>query len=107
MEKTIELTMKERAVLLGMLPVEGSKLQQIIVKDLLDKIRFTEQEEKEFKIVRSDTAINWNDKAAKMTFKFSLNAPEISILKEVSADTDKNKKVNQHNLSLILKIDQL
>lgn len=107
MEKTIELTMKERAVLLGMLPAEGSKLQQVIIKELLEKIRFTEQEEKEFKIVRTDTSINWNDKAAKMTFKYPLNAPEISILKEVSADTDKNKKVSQHNLSLILKIDSL
>lgn len=106
MEKEKELTLKERAILMGILvPLEGSKLQQILIKSMIDRLKFTDLEEKKYDIKSEGKRIFWKPEASKETFKVPFSDVEISILKEISSKMDKAEKVTQENLPLILKID--
>jgi len=106
-EKSLILTMKERVILPEILPQNGSKLQQILVRSLISKIEFSQSEIQEFEIQFTQTGINWNKRAIGRTFSWPVSAAEISILKQASAEFDKNGKVTQFNLSLIEQIDEL
>lgn len=106
-EQSLVLTMKERVILPEILPQHGSKLQQILVRSLISKIEFSQSEIKEFEIQFTQTGINWNKSAIGRKFSWPVSAAEISILKQASAELDKNGKVTQFNLSLIEQIDEL
>ncbi|MDY0102838.1 MAG: hypothetical protein RBS07_07840 [Lentimicrobium sp.] len=105
--KKITLTIKERAILCDLLPHSGGKLQQIIVRDLLEKTGFTENETKKHEIKYADGAMTWNGNANDALFSFELSDAEINVLKETSASTNDAERITQHNLSLIEKIDSL
>lgn len=104
----MQLTIIERVLLSDILPPQGNKLQQIIVRSLLERIKFTKEENVEFEIVSTHNGIKWNaEKADSRTFKFILSEAEISIIKEASSNLDKEGRVNQQNLSLLEKIDNM
>lgn len=106
--KELQLTMLERAIFSDILPQQGNKLQQIIVRSLREQIKFTEEEIEKFEISATSNGIKWNgEKTECSIFSFSLSEVEISIIKEASAIIDSEKRVNQHNLSLLEKIDAL
>lgn len=105
--KTLNLTLKERALLPDILPAAGNKLKQIIVRSLIRKIEFTPEEIEKFGMSFSQNGISWNKEAIGKIFDLELTDAEVNILKESSSELDKTNKITQHNLSLIEKIDSL
>jgi len=105
--KTLKLTIKERVILADILPQQGSKLQQIIVRGLTIKTEFKPEEIDEFGLTFSHQGVAWNEKAKSAMFEFELSDAELSILKESASLADKEARVTQHNLSLLEKIDLL
>jgi len=105
--KALKLSIKERVILPEILPQQGSKLQQIIVRSLLAKIEFTPAEIKSFEMNFTAKGISWNEKAHSEKFSVELSEPEVSVLKEAAAALDKEARVTQHNLSLVEKIESL
>ncbi len=103
----IELNIKERVILPEILPQQGNKLQQIIVRSLLSKVEFTPEEIKTYEMVFTSKGISWNEKATSEKFSVELSEPEVSVLKEAAAALDKEARVTQHNLSLVEKIESL
>lgn len=104
----LQLTMIERAMFSDILPQQGNKLQQIVVRSLIERIKFTDEEKEEFKISATNNGIQWSaEKAKDRIFGFVLSDVELSIVKEASTTLDKENRVNQQNLSLIEKIDAL
>lgn len=106
-ESRLNLTIKERALLPDILPQQGNKLQQIIVRGLLLKVEFKSTEIDQYGLKFTGQGISWNEKGNKTAFDYELQDSEISILKEAAVDIDKNGKVTQHNLSLLEKIEAL
>lgn len=106
--RVIELTVKERAVLPSILPSQGDKLTQIMVRSLNEKVRFTESEIDELEMKSDASGIRWNQKNAEgKLFKYEISDGEALILRDASKELDSSKKVNQDNLSLVEKIDLL
>jgi hypothetical protein len=106
-DKKLELTIKERAILPDLLPQQGNRLQQIVIRTILSKIEFSSNEISNNAMTFSPTGIGWSKDAANKVFDFSFEASEISILKESAILADKENRVTQHNLSLIEKIERL
>jgi hypothetical protein len=105
--KKLKLNIKERVILSDILPAQGNKLQQIIVRGLTQKAEFKSEEIDEFGLTFSHQGVAWNEKAKSAEFEFELSDAEISILKESAVSIDKEARVTQHNLSLIEKIEEL
>lgn len=105
--KKLELTLKERIILPNLFPAEGNKIEQIIIRSMIKGFEFTEEEKKEYDLKFHQEGVTWNPKLDEKTFAYEVDESQVTILKQVSDSTDKAKKVNQHNLSLIEKIDAL
>lgn len=103
--KTLKLTIKERVILSDILPQQGSKLQQIIVRSIVRKTEFTSEEIDEFGLTFTAQGIGWNEKAKSAEFEFEVSESELSVLKEAASLIDKENRVTQHNLSLLEKIE--
>ena len=105
--KKLKLNIRERVILSDILPAAGNKLQQILIRGLLQKTEFTPEEIDEFGLNFSHQGVAWNEKAKTAAFEFELSDAEISILKEAAVSLDKEARVTQHNLGLLEKIDIL
>lgn len=105
--KKLTLTIKERVILSDILPQQGSKLQQIIVRSIARKTEFTSEEIDEYGLKWSAQGVAWNEKAKSAEFEFEVSESELSVLKEAASLIDKENRVTQHNLSLIEKIETL
>lgn len=105
--KKLKLTIKERVILSDILPQQGNKLQQIIIRGLTKKTEFKPDEVDEFGMTFTAQGVAWNEKAKSAEFEFELSDAELSILKESASLADKEARVTQHNLSLLEKIDLL
>lgn len=103
----LKLNIKERVILSDILPTQGNKLQQIIVRGLILKTEFKHAEIEKYGLTFSHHGVAWNEKAKSAEFEYELSEAEISILKEAAATLDKEARVTQHNLSLIEKIEKL
>ena len=103
----LKLNIKERVMLSDILPAQGNKLQQIIVRGLILKTEFKPSEIDIFGLTFTHQGVAWNEKAKSAVFEIELSDAEISILKEAAVTLDKEARVTQHNLSLIEKIDNL
>lgn len=105
--KNLTLTIKERVVLMESLPKEGSKLEQIIIRQLSKKLDFTLEEIEELGIKIEKTNIFWKKESNDYQATFELENSEVEVLKNMSKELDRNKKVTPDNLSFIEKIDDL
>jgi len=105
--KKLTLTIKERVILPDVLPQQGNKLQQIIVRGLSLKTEFKPEEIDEYGLKWSAQGVAWNEKAKSAEFEFEVSESELSVLKEAASLIDKEARVTQHNLSLLEKIETL
>jgi len=105
--KKLKLNIKERVVLSDILPPQGTKLQQIVVRSLTLKTEFKPEEIDELGLTFSQQGVSWNEKAKTKEFEIELQESEILILKEAAILIDKESRVTQYNLSLIEKIEGL
>ena len=88
------LTLKERILLIQVLPAESDVFSQRIIRDLKAKLGLSEEDWKTYDIVKSgEDGIQWNqEKDIGVEYSFGIKATEIivSALNELS----KSKKVN-------------
>lgn len=103
----LQLTIKERVMLSDILPQQGNKLQQIVVRGILKKVEFTTDEIETFGVTFNSQGISWNEIGKNSIFEITLNDSEISVLKESTNLLDKQSKITQFNLNLVEKIDLL
>jgi len=58
----MELNVKQRLVLLQVVPVEGVRMTDLrIARELQLKLGFTEEEQQRFGFVQEDTRLRWNE----------------------------------------------
>jgi len=105
--KKLKLSIKERVILSDILPQQGNKLQQIVVRSLTQKAEFKPEEIDELGLTFSHQGVAWSEKAKTKEFEIDLQESEILILKESAILIDKESRVTQHNLSLLEKIESL
>lgn len=99
-EKDTKLAVKERLVLLGILPQTGNILTLKTVRELREDLVLTPEEEKEFEVKTIENGrIAWNEtkamKADKKSFKISDGMKEI-IVKTLKGLDEKEKLSADH-----------
>ena len=103
----MELTIKERILLPGILPEESDKMTQIICDEILKKVTFSVKEIEKFKIETVPAGYKWGSEFDSETFKIELSESEATVLKDQSKRLDSEKRISRQILSLIKKIDSL
>ena len=106
-ERVLTLTIKERVILPGILPSQGDKLTMIMCRSIIQKAEFTPQEIKKFEMTSTGEAVTWGKSGNVASFPFDISDAESMILKDAAKELDTAKRITQHNLSLIEKIEAL
>ena len=103
----MKLNINERLMINALIPKEGDLITQVIAKDTIEKIRLTQEEIKKINMrlegEGDDRCYRWENDFEK-NVKFT--EAEINQLKDAVKKLDKDKKINQSNLSLCIKIKE-
>jgi len=59
----MKLDVRERLVLLAILPAEGNFVTLKVVRKLRESLSFSEEEIKQYKFVQKEGSVSWDDKA--------------------------------------------
>lgn len=96
------LTIKDRILINQLFPKEGNLVQQILVRDIVNKTQLTQEEvtESEFKVVNN--GYSWNPATKAKEFEFT--QAELDLLREQINKLDKEGKITQDLLDLCLSI---
>lgn len=103
----MDLTIKERLLLTGILPEESDKMTQIICEEISKKVTFSVKEIEKYKIEAIPNGYKWDSDFDNEVFNIELSESEATVLKEQSKRLDIGKKITRQLLSLIKKIDAL
>jgi len=98
----MKLTVRERLMLLGVLPREGSFATLRIIRRLQDELSFTEEEHQEFGLRETEEGIVWNTSAEReKEIKIGFKASEVIVtaLKEL----DRKNQLRVDHISLFEK----
>jgi hypothetical protein len=99
----MKLSIKERLILQGLLPQQGSMLTMTIVQEVQDKIKITSDEISKLNMKETKQGITW-DAEKEIELELELNDSIKKVLKESAQKADKEEKVTTENLSLIQKL---
>lgn len=95
-----ELTMKERLLILDILPRESNVLTMRIKQNLVSKIGPVDEEFKEYGLKQNGPTITWDPKKSKITKKFDLKEKELDMIKESLTRCDATGKIHDDLLPL-------
>lgn len=98
----MEFTVKERMVLLYILPKEGDYKTLKILRVLREELSFSEEENKKLNFRQEDNRILWSEEGEKGIGAKNIAVGETAknIIVEKFNELDKNKKLNEDNLPL-------
>lgn len=99
----MELTIKDRLMIIGMLPQEGSLEDMVDIYDLVRELRLTDEEKALINYNENGKSIIWDtDKDPKKDVNLSSN--QLSIFNKTIDNLDKQKKIGLGQIETILKI---
>lgn len=102
----MKFNVKERLLLLGILPQEGHISQMVDVYELAKQLKLNDQEKGQISYVENGNYVKWdNDKDPNKDIE--LSSDQIKIIKEAIDELDKQGKVNIEIIPLIQKLNGL
>jgi len=102
----MKLTIKDRIVLLTLLPRQGGLIELQTIKGLIQVLEFTSQEIEEYQLRDTDNGVLWNkdkEKEKEITFTDA----QINLIKKSINEADKNKTLTLEMLETIEKFINL
>jgi len=99
----MKLTIKERVTIVALYPRESDLITQVLVKDLKEKIKLSQEEIKEIELKKEGMGYVWNTQKAKNK-DIDFTKMEIIFLKEQVDRLDKEKKISLDLIDICLKI---
>ncbi len=102
----MKLNVAERVALLQILPAEGDFSTLKILRELQEKIGFSEEDHKKFKIVKTDNLVQWDPKEGVKEVEIELGEKAKEIVKESLLNLDKEKKLKAEHIPLYEKFIQ-
>lgn len=100
-------TIKERLILLQILPTQGSLSEMVDVMDLAKQLKLSDDEKKNVDYKESaDGRITWKTDN-EPNKEFNLTNDQITLLKKVITDLDKQHKININMVDLAIKIQKI
>ena len=103
----MKLGIKERILVMGMMPQNGKLQDMVEILDLTKKVKIGIEEAGEIQMQEfEDGRISW-DRTKDVEKEVELTADQVKILKDASKKLDEEGKVDLMNLELCLKINSL
>lgn len=103
---TVNLNVKDRLVVIALLPANGKLTEMVDVMDLVKKIKFSEEERKDIEYNEKDGKIQWNlDKDTGRDFDISID--QIKIIQNSIKKLDEEGKIDLYLLDTCLKFSKL
>ena len=102
----MKLDVRERFVLMGMLPQAGSFVTLKTIRDLQDNLSFTEEEHKLYKFVESEERVTWDEKP-EQSKEIEIGEKATDIIVEALEKLDKSKTLTQDHFSIYEKFVKL
>jgi len=96
----MNLTLKDRILLVGILPSEGSFDKLILVTDIKKKILITQDELKTYGITVDGNSTSWNDEGGKAKFDIEFTEAEQNLIAKTLKDMSATDKLNLDSLEL-------
>lgn len=101
----MKLKISDRLNILTLFPVKASLLTQLTIKDVIEKVKLSEEERAVINFKIENTVATWDEKkASEKEIEFT-NA-EIGFLKDRVKTLDRENKITQSILSICLKIKE-
>lgn len=102
----MKLNVPERVALLQILPAEGDFTTLKVLRGLQEKLGFSEEDHKKFKIVRADDRVSWNPEEGAKEVEIELGEKATEIIKEALLNLDKEKKLTSSQFTIYEKFVQ-
>lgn len=102
----VELSIKDRLVLVSILPVQGKMVDLVEVMDLIRLIRLTDTEKAEIEYKESEGRALW-DITKETPREFEINFEQLRIIKESIKKMDDEGKIDLSILNTCLKFSKL
>lgn len=103
---TVELNVKDRLVLVSILPVQGKMTDLVEVIDLIRLIKLTDDEKTEIGYTEKEGRIFW-DITKEAPREFEINFEQLRIIKESIKKMDDEGKIDLSILNTCLKFSKL
>lgn len=103
---TVELNVKDRLVLVSILPVQGKMTDLVEVIDLIRLIKLTDDEKTEIGYTEKEDRIFW-DITKETPREFEINFEQLRIIKESIKKMDDEGKIDLSILNTCLKFSKL
>lgn len=103
---TVELNVKDRLVLVSILPVQGKMTDLVEVIDLIRLIKLTDDEKTEIGYTEKEGRIFW-DITKEIPREFEINFEQLRIIKESIKKMDDEGKIDLSILNTCLKFSKL
>ena len=93
------LSVKNRLMLLGILPPEGDLTTIRIVRELREGLSFSEGEHKDIQMVQEGQQVTWNPKAPEKALDIGPKAVEV--IRKAIKKLDDEKRLTEDHLELV------
>lgn len=103
---TVELNVKDRLVLVSILPVQGKMTDLVEVIDLIRLVKLTDDEKTEIGYTEKEGRIFW-DITKETPREFEINFEQLRIIKESIKKMDDEGKIDLSILNTCLKFSKL
>lgn len=95
----MELDVRERLVLLSILPAEGDFVTLKVARKLRENLSFSEEEIKEYKFVQEEGRVTWDDKA-EQSKEIEIGEKAMDIIKESLRKLNEQKKLKDEHFTI-------
>ncbi len=102
----MNLTIKDRIIMVDLLPEQGGMIDMILVKSISDKVALTAKEITDFSVVQEGNSVKW-DQSKDTGVEIGFEMSEIELLKRRVQELDASKSITMRTFDLCLKIKEL
>jgi hypothetical protein len=101
---TMKLNIKERLMMLELLPEKGALLTMTNKRNIIKKVDFSSEEIETFEIKQNEKGITWKNEEKSKDVDF--NSEELKLLKDSVDELDKNNSITDAIFDLCVKIKE-
>jgi len=102
-KKVISLSIKDRIIIPNLFPQRGSMMDQLVSKDIQEKIEMSQEEREKADVKQMGERITW-DKEFKEEVEVEFSGSELDFLKQKIKEKDNSKEVSFFDLETYLKL---
>lgn len=100
----MKLNIKERLMMLELLPEKGALLTMTNKRNIIKKVDFSSEEIETFEIKQTEKSITWKNEEKPKDVDF--NSEELKLLKDSVDELDKNNAITDYLFDLCIKIKE-